>query len=77
MTVKTLAGQPVRFPFQDPKMLPYPVTNVGKQNVNSDTARMMQMLQAENDDLRRRQAETEARLDAFFASQESFEQPQT
>lgn len=75
LTVKTLAGQLVRFPAQDPKMMAYPVTNVGKRNVNSDTARMMQSLQAENDELRRRQAETEARLDAFFASQEGTDQP--
>ena len=76
LTVTTLTGQLVRFPCQDPTMMPYPVTNAGKRNVNSDTTRMLNSLQAENDELRRRQAETEQRLDAFFAAQQGTDTPE-
>lgn len=60
--VETLAGQPVRFPGQNPNMLPLPAMVVDEHKVNSDTTRMIDAVAAENEQLRDRVAALETFL---------------
>lgn len=72
LAVRTMEGYPVTFPFQKPDMLPYPVHST-KAKVNSDVGRMIETVQAENDDLRTRLADMEGRMDRFMNAQQGTE----
>lgn len=68
--VRTLSGQMVRFPSQMPDMLPWPAPQVDPFHINSDTSRMIDEVAAQNEDLRGKIAQLEARLDDEVARRE-------
>ena len=73
VTVTTFAGVPVDFPCYDKDMLAYPVANANKRAVNSDVTRMLDSLEAENDDLRSQVQTILGRLDAMTQAQQGTE----
>jgi len=60
--VRTLDGRPVRFPGQNPNMLPYPALSIEADHINTDTSRMIEEARADNADLRTKVAQLEELL---------------
>jgi hypothetical protein len=73
LSVTTMEHKLVQFPAYDPDMVPYPVHDAKKQRVNSDVTRMIESQQAENDELRVRLQDMEARMNRFMNAQQGTE----
>lgn len=72
VTVRTMAGQLIRFPAQAPEATPYPVPNPTKQ-VGADVNRMFSQLEAEKDALAEKVRQLEQRMDAQYAGEQGIE----
>jgi len=65
--IETLAGQSVRFPGQNPNMLPLPAMVVDEHKINADTTKMIDAVASENEELRGRIEQLESFLQGEVA----------